>query len=111
MGISFASAILGFLLLARCGIGFTNVADVMARPEFYQGKDVLIRGTVKNTLKIPFVTIRGYSVADKTGEIAVSTSTQPPLAGAEVHVRGRLETLAQIGEQNYGLYLREIERW
>jgi hypothetical protein len=108
------AAVFAAVLLAGCarvGLGFRKIGDVLTAPQNYAGKEILIRGTVSNTLKIPFVTIRLYAVRDATGEINVRTDKEPPLAGSQVHVRGVLDTVAVVGDQNVGLHLREIERW
>lgn len=62
-------------------------------------------------LKLPFVATKLYSVRDESGEINVRTAREAPLAGSEVRVKGVLDTVASIGDQNVGLHLREIERW
>jgi hypothetical protein len=103
----------GFLLVgcAQIGVGFSKIGDVMATPQNYSDKQILIRGTVSNALKLPFIATRLYSVRDSTGEIYVRTDKEPPPAGSEIHIRGVLDTVAVLGNQNVGLHLREIERW
>ena len=107
-------AVFGFMVIAGCGrlgIGFARIADVIASPQRFTDKEILIQGTVRSALKIPFVSVRLYSVDDGTGEINVRTDKEPPLAGSKVHVRGMIEALAVIDDQTVGLHLREIERW
>ena len=108
------AVVFGLVVLAGCarlGLGFSQIGDVLAAPQSYSGKEILIRGTVRNVLKVPFVAIRLYSVRDATGEINVRTDKEPPLSGSQVHVRGVIDTIAVIGDQNVGLHLREIDRW
>ena len=100
------------LLLAGCdrmGMGFTKIADILANPQRYAEREIRIQGKVVNVLKIPFVATKLYSVQDGSGEINVRTGRDVPLAGAEVRVKGVLDAVAVIGDQNVGVHLREIE--
>jgi len=96
---------------ARLGMGFSRIGDILAAPEKYTGKEVLIRGTVSGALQVPLVPVRLFTVRDATGEIKVRTDKPLPPSGTEVHVRGVLDTLAVVNGQNIGLYVRETERW
>ena len=80
-------------------------------PPKYAEQQVSIRGKVVNVVKIPFVATKLYSVQDGSGEINVRTVRDSPLAGAEVRVKGVLDTVAVIGDQNVGIHLSEVERW
>jgi hypothetical protein len=108
-------ALLVVLLLPSCGqlgVGFTKIGDLLANPQKYAAKEVLVRGRVTNALKLPFVATRIYSIQDDSGEINVRTAHECPMVGAtEVRVKGVLDTVATIGDQNVGLHLRELERW
>ena len=103
------------LLLPGCsqlGIGFTKIGELLANPRRYSAQEVRVRGRVTNVLKLPFVATKIYSIRDDSGEINVRTDREAPLVGvAEVHVKGVLDTVATIGDQNVGLHLREVERW
>ena len=93
------------------GIGVTNIGSLLADPQKYAEKEVWIRGKVTNVLKIPFVSMKIYSVQDAFGEINIRTERVAPIAGSVVRVKGVLDTVAAIGDQYVGLHLREIERW
>jgi len=106
-------ALLTLLLLPGCsqlGIGFTKIGDLLANPQKYSAQEVRVRGKVTNVLKLPFVATKIYSIRDDSGEINVRTDREAPMVGAEVRVKGVLDTVATIGEQNVGLHLREVER-
>jgi hypothetical protein len=106
-------ALLTLLLLPGCsqlGIGFTKIGDLLANPQKYSAQEVRVRGRVTNVLKLPFVATKIYSIRDDSGEINVRTDREAPMVGAEVRVKGVLDTVATIGEQNVGLHLREVER-
>lgn len=95
----------------RAGFGFTKIGEILADPQKYAEQEVSIRGKVVNVVKIPFVSTKLYSVQDGSGEINVRTDGDSPLAGADVRVKGVLDTVAVIGDQNVGIHLREVERW
>lgn len=103
------------LLLPGCsqlGIGFTKIGELLANPQKYSAQEVRVRGRVTNVLKLPFVATKIYSIRDDSGEINVRTDREAPLVGAaDVRVKGVLDTVATIGDQNVGLHLREVERW
>ena len=103
------------LLLPGCsqlGIGFTKIGDLLANPQKFSAKEVRVRGRVTNVLKLPFVATKIYSIRDASGEISVRTEREAPLVGeTEIRVKGVLDTVATIGDQNVGLHLREVERW
>ncbi len=110
----FVMGLLMGLLLPGCnkiGIGFTKIGDILAKPEKFSKQEIRIRGKVTNVLKIPFVATKIYSVQDDSGEINIRTIREAPMVGTEVRIKGALDTLAIVGEQNVGLHLREIERW
>jgi hypothetical protein len=108
-------ALLTALLVPSCsqlGIGFTKIGDLLANPHKYSAQEVRVRGRVTNVLKLPFVATKIYSIRDDSGEINVRTDREAPLVEAtEVRVKGVLDTVATIGNQNVGLHLREVERW
>ena len=108
-------ALLTVLLLPGCstlGIGFTKIGELLASPQKYSGREVRVRGRVTNILKLPCVATKIYTIRDDSGEINVRTDREAPVAGeAEIRVKGVLDTVATIGEQNVGLHLRELERW
>ena len=109
------AALLTLLFLTGCsqlGIGFTKIGDLLSNPQKYSGQEVRVRGRVTNVLKLPFVATKIYTIRDDSGEINVRTDHDAPMVGpAEVRVKGVLDVVATIGEQNVGLHLREVERW
>ena len=109
-----AGALLTLLLLPGCrqlGIGSVKIGDLVAHPQKYAEQEVSVQGKVTNVLKLPFVATKFYSVQDDSGEINVKTDGETPIVGAEVRVKGVLDTVATVGEENVGLHLREVKRW
>jgi hypothetical protein len=108
------AVVLPAILLAGCdsvGVGFAKIGDIHANPSKYAAREIRIRGKVVNVLKVPFVPTKLYSVQDGSGEINVRTDRDAPLAGAEVRIKGVIDTVAVLGDRKVGLHLRETKRW
>ena len=87
----------------------TRIADIRATPGAYLGREIVLRGVVEDSWKIPFVESRFYTVRDETGALTILTSVDPPLAGAAITVRGRVEDVAVIAGRSIGIHVRETE--
>lgn len=100
-----------FFGLAGCdSLQAVKIEEVVQKAASYEGKEVTLRGTASQATKIPLVEAKTYRLKDATGEILVSTSGSLPKEGEEVVVRGRVESIAIIAGQSYGLAVTEIER-
>jgi hypothetical protein len=95
---------------AQIGIGVTNVADIKRSPASYEGKEVVIKGTVRDVTKLPMVELKTYVLADSTGEMTVTTKGTPPANGEKLIVRGEVANAAIVGGHTFGLHLGERER-
>jgi hypothetical protein len=95
---------------AQIGIGVTNVADIRRSPAAYEGKEVVIKGTVRDVTKLPIVELKTYVLADSTGEMTVTTKRAPPAKGEKLIVRGEVANAAIVGGHSFGLHLGERER-
>jgi len=101
------------LAAAGCGhlgIGVTPAADIKRNPASFQGKEVTIKGTVREVTKLPIVELKTYVVADSSGEITVTTKGTVPAKGDRVVVRGEVASAAIVGGHSFGLHLAERER-
>jgi hypothetical protein len=99
--------------LAACGalgIGTTNVADIKANPRAFEGKEVLIKGTVRDVTKLPMVDLKSYVVADSTDDITVTTKSSPPATGEKLVVRGEVSSAAIVGGHAFGVHVAERDR-
>ncbi len=108
-----AAAGLAVGLLAGCaqiGIGTTNVADIKRSPTSFEGKEVVVKGTVREVTKLPIVELKSYVIGDSTGEITVTTKSPPPAKGDKLVVRGQVASAAIVGGHSFGLHLAERER-
>ena len=104
---------LAMVLVAGCGhlgIGVTPVADIKRNPTAYEGKEVVIKGTVREVTKLPIVELKTYVIADSTGEMRVTTKSTPPAKGERLIVRGEVSSAAIVGGHSFGLHLGERER-
>jgi hypothetical protein len=91
-----------------------SIADLEANPSKYQNKTVKLVGIVRDAdgVNIPILGIRGgcYKLDDGTGSIWVCSEEGVPTKGAEVVVKGKLQTGATINGKNYGLVFIEKDR-
>ena len=108
-----AAVAVGALLLAGCPER-TSIADIEANPSKFEGKQVAIAGTVKDSygVSIPGTGIRGgaYKIDDGTGSIWVITEETVPSKGARIGVKGRVGSAVNYGGRNYGLGMYEEDR-
>ena len=91
-------------------MSLSNIGEITQGAATFEGREVKLKRTVSQLLKIPFTESKGYRLKDATGEIVVWTTGLMPGEGEEMIVRGRVENLALIAGQSYGLTLKEIER-
>src|SRR5438045_3170615 len=113
MKLSFPSALAAALLLAACahvGIGTTSVADIKRSPASFEGKEVSIKGTVRDVTKVPIVELKSYVIADSTGEITVTTKRDPPAKGEKLVVRGEVSSAAIVSGHSFGVHVAERDR-
>ncbi len=91
-----------------------SIADLEANPSKYQNKTVTITGIVRDSdgINIPLIGISGgcYKIDDGTGSIWVCTEDGVPTKGAELKVKGKLQTGAVYRGKNYGLVIIEKDR-
>jgi hypothetical protein len=100
----------GLLTLAGCDylpFGYTPVKEIVSAPGQFEGKEVKLKGRVKNTVKLLGVQV--YRLQDETGEIAVSTSALPA-ENAEVTIKGIVKSAVIVGGESLGLRVEEIKR-
>jgi len=104
---------LAIVLAAGCahvGIGTTSIADIKRSPAAFEGKEVVMKGTVREVTKVPLVDLKSYVLADSTGEITVTTKSPPPARGEKLIVRGDVSSAAIVGGHSFGLHVGERDR-
>lgn len=107
------SVFLAALLLSGCDylpFGQTPVREIVAAPAQFEGKEVRIRGKVKDVTKVPLIDLSMYIVDDGSGEITVMAQDKLPAMGDTVNVKGVVESAAIIGGQSIGLRIKETKR-
>lgn len=91
-----------------------SIADIEANPSKYYNKEVAIAGTVRDSygVNVPLTEIRGgvYKIDDGTGTLWIATDKAVPNKGAQIGVRGRIESGVSYNGKNYGLGMQEEER-
>lgn len=111
--------LLGFIALAAIFAAAcpdrTSIADIEANPSRYDGKEVAVAGTVKDSYGVSIPIIKNgrfamYKIDDGSGSIWVVTERSVPAKGAQLGVKGKIQTGANINGKNYGLVLFEDDR-
>lgn len=101
------------LALAGCDylpFGYTPIKDIIAAPASFEGKEVKIKGKVKNAVQLPG--LKAYTLEDETGRmtITVVTEGQLPAANAEVALKGTVKSTMIVGGATLGLRIEEMKR-
>jgi hypothetical protein len=107
-------AILAGLLLSGCDylpFGQTPLKEIVATPAQFEGKEVRVRGKVKDVTKIPLIDLSMYVVDDGSGEMTVIAHDTLPAVNDTVKVRGVVESAAIVGGQSIGLRIKETKRY
>lgn len=91
-----------------------SIADIEANPSRYSNKTVAVAGVVQDSygINVPLTSIRGgvYKVSDGTGSLWVYTEDTVPAKGAQVGVKGKVQSGLNWNGRNYGLGMREEDR-
>lgn len=94
--------------------GDKSIADLEANPSKYENKTITIKGIVRDSdgLNVPILGIRGgcYKIDDGSGSIWVCTDQSVPTKGAELKVKGKLQSGGVVRGKNYGLFIFEEKR-
>lgn len=110
LGIVAGVAMLCVLGCDQAGIGVTPIGDIKNQSAAFEGKEVTLRGTSSQALKIPLVDTKYYRLKDATGEMAILTNATAPADGEEVIVRGLVENALIVDGRGMGMIVREKER-
>lgn len=106
--------ILSVVFAADARAGDKSIADIESNPTKYENKTVTIKGIVRDSdgVNIPIIGLRGgcYKIDDGTGSIWVCSENGVPTRGAELKVKGKIQSGAVIKGRNYGLVLVEKSR-
>lgn len=100
------------LALAGCDnlpFGYTPIREILAAPAQFEGREVKLRGRVKDVVKLPVIG-QAYTLRDEGGELIVMTTGALPPVNAEVALKGVVRSTAIIGGQSFGLRVEETRR-
>lgn len=106
-------ALLMVLALAGCDylpFGYTPVRDIVAAPANFEGKEVKLRGTVKDVTKLPLINMKSFILLDDKSEIAVTTEGNLPAVNDHIALKGIVKSAVIIGGQSMGLRVEESKR-
>lgn len=107
-----ALATAGVITLAGCDylpFGYTPIKEIVAAPANFEGKEVKIRGTVKDAVKLPILG-QAFVVQEEGADISVMTQGTLPAMNSEVALKGTVKSAAIIGGQSFGLRVEETQR-
>lgn len=103
----------GLLGLSGCDylpFGFTPVKEIVASPAQFEGKEVRVKGKVKDITKVPLLDLHLYVLDDGSGEVTVVTSESLPAVDETVALKGVVESMAIMGGESIGLRIKETKR-
>ncbi|MGK2904898.1 MAG: hypothetical protein ACSLFH_00940 [Desulfuromonadales bacterium] len=101
--------IVGFLTKDYFPFGFTDIAQINSRPQYFEERQVKVKGTVIDALKIPFINSMRYVIDDGTGEITVVTTIALPEVDDKIAIIAIGNSMAIIGGESIGFSLREVK--
>lgn len=90
--------------------GVVPVAEIMANPSKYEGKEVKVKGIVRDATKLPLLGVKFYGLEDNGNQIMVVPAQTMPAEGSKVTVIGIVESIAIMGKDSAGLHIREVRR-
>jgi hypothetical protein len=107
--------ILAALVFALAGcdylpFGYTEIKDVVENPATYEGKEIKLKGTVTDVVKVPLIELKMYSIKDNGNEITVITDGDLPSINQKIALKARVSSVAIVGGEAIGLKAREIRR-
>jgi hypothetical protein len=90
--------------------GATKIGDVLTDTSQYEGEEIIIKGTVGETVWLSAAEKGTYQLGDDTGTIWVITTQPPPQKGLTITAEGTVQSAFSILGQSYGTVLMETKR-
>jgi len=106
-------ALLAAIALAGCDylpFGYTPIKDILAAPASFEGKEVKLKGKVKDIIKLPILNVKMYTLQDETGEIGITTLGELPAADGTVALKGTVKSAVIVSGQSLGAHVEETKR-
>jgi hypothetical protein len=98
--------------LAGCDylpFGYTPAKEIAANPAAFEGREVKLKGTVVDVMKLP-VLGQGYLLEQDGAQVFVATQGELPAMKAEVALKGTVRSAAIIGGKALGTRVDESKR-
>ncbi len=103
-----ALAALGVLLAACSSLFATKIADILADPRKYDGREVTVAGKVTDTTNL--LVAKYFTVNDGTGEMIVVTERPLPREGETLTVTGIVKEAFSLGDRHVLVLLERRDR-
>jgi len=87
--------LLALVVCATIGVTFcggasvTTIRDILASPGDYDGKTLIVSGTVTDSTNL--LVVKYYVISDGTGSLTVLTDKAVPPKGEKARVKGRID--------------------
>jgi hypothetical protein len=91
-------------------MGYVKVEDVARNPANFEGKEVKLKGVVKNTWRLSSVDTKAYLLGDGGASVTVITTGDLPPEGEIIAIRGKVSSLAILGGVGLGTTVQETEK-
>lgn len=99
------------VLLGGCErINATPISEINMSPANFDGKEVMLHGTVKEPTRLPLLNMKSYVLKDDSGEIAILTEGDLPRMNEEINVKVKVANIAIINGEPLGTTVTEVER-
>ncbi|HEX9897090.1 MAG TPA: hypothetical protein VGA85_05475 [Dehalococcoidales bacterium] len=86
-----------------------KIGDILADSSQYEGKTIIIKGTVGETVWLAAAEKGTYQLGDGTGTIWVITNQPSPQKGLSVTIEGTVQSAFSILGKSYGTVLMETK--
>jgi hypothetical protein len=91
-------------------VGYVKVEDVARNPANFEGREVKLKGVVKNTWRLSSVDTKAYLLGEGGATVTVTTTGDLPREGDIIAIRGKVSSLAILGGVGLGTTVQETEK-
>ena len=96
-----------FLFLSSCKYFVTPISDIVAKPEKFENRTVIIRGTVISSQKLSSSSKEGsFIIDDGTEKMKVITTKDLPATGKKTFVRGKVRSNFVLFGKHFGVVIK-----
>lgn len=105
-----AAMVLSIMLSACSPINATPINEINTSPANFDGKEVMLRGVVKDPTRLPLLNTKSYVLKDDSGEVLILTEADLPKMNEEISVKVKVANIAIINGESLGMTVTEISR-